>query len=259
MVYRSTPKIIFFLSLLLLTSLFGYQKPSDIPQEVWEQVTPYLIPENHKVKKTLDSLFLKTPFRILQSPEALTQAGFIPFGETHVSGIHVVSHNKISGCLIKLYLDGQDDRIDWQRLLERCKGRDWAEKVIRQEKATSYFIVPEKWLYLIPENSPPSLSPNPKHFILIVEKLSILNHDQNRVKWKSDSVTPKLLDAFFRVITKGGFADQNMVDNAPFCKNGKIAFIDTEIHHRWPIDYNKFTHYLSKKNRVFWVHLFTSP
>ena len=69
----------------------------------------------------------------------------------------------------------------------------------------------------------------------MVEDVQILSSEENSFYWKSKLVTKDLLEAVVHVVTDTGLVDSVKIDNIPFTKEGKIAFIDTEAHHIWPV------------------------
>jgi hypothetical protein len=38
----------------------------------------------------------------------------------------------------------------------------------------------------------------------------------------------------------------------PFCRDGRIAIIDTEYHHKWPVPFYKLTKYFPKDLQSYW-------
>jgi hypothetical protein len=65
------------------------------------------------------------------------------------------------------------------------------------------------------------------------------------------------LDALFRVVTEDKLFDSLFLDNIPYCKDGKIAFIDTEYFNavKKTIKYKKLNKYLSKDMKKYWERI----
>jgi hypothetical protein len=110
------------------------------------------------------------------------------------------------------------------------------------------FKTPKKWIYLLPEYPAPPKEFIRKNFILIEEDVYTLDASI----WKSELVTYELLDAFYRLLEDLGLNDCAKPENAPFCIDGKIAFIDTESHDAWPVRYKKMVPYLAPKMQDYW-------
>ena len=223
---------------------------SEIDPAILAQIEPYLLTNTELLKK-LDKIFLKN--RVLTDRSSLENAGFYAYGAFHTSGVHVLKHKKLKNYLVKCFTDDFVEKLDWQHFLYRIKGAEYIHQAILYRNAGHYMKVPHKWIYKIPSIAPQG----PHHFILVVEDMKICGRKKNREKWKNE-VKFDLLYCFYHVINDAGAADCNFVDNAPFSEDGKIAFVDTEIYHRWPINFEKLTHYLSPANRHYWHHLYSS-
>jgi hypothetical protein len=75
--------------------------------------------------------------------------------------------------------------------------------------------------------------------------MNIYDTTRNQQIWASDLVTYDKLDALFYIIQKHGFWDCAKPDNVPICKDGKIAFVDTQTYHNWPVRFEKLFEVLS--------------
>src|SRR5690606_27100328 len=94
-----------------------------------------------------------------------------------------------------------------------------------------------------------------KKYILFEEEMEILNDRECKEMWKSSAVTMYFLDAFFIILKEAGLNDCAKPDNAPFCKDGKVAFIDTETHNQWPVDYRRLAPFLSSEMQKYWKQI----
>ncbi len=230
---------------------YSWQKSSSIDVATWHNLQPYLLPSNHYLKPKLDQIFSKA--RASANKQAMKKAGFEGLEEWRWNKIFVARHPNLKGFLIKAYLDDHcfmDDKI----LVNRIIGAEAIRYVIAALGLQSYFKVPHKWLYPLPD-SPPSLPGlKGKNFILIVEDMNIVDKAKNKKKYR-ESITENQLFALFHVMNSVGLADSVHIYNIPFCKDGKIAFIDTEMHHLWPIAFHLLTPSLSLKMQECWKKL----
>ncbi len=85
--------------------------------------------------------------------------------------------------------------------------------------------------------------------------MDLYDSDQNYEIWKSDQVTEELLTDFYTLCEELGLKDCAKPENAPFSKDGRIAFIDTQTTQAWPVRYKKLTPYLSEERQVLWKKL----
>ena len=108
---------------------------------------------------------------------------------------------------------------------------------------------------MLPEDPSPPKQFIRKDFILVEEDMNLLDKESNLAMWKSDSITEELLDALYHLLEELGLNDCAKPDNAPFSSDGRIAFIDTETHHSWPVNYSKLTPHLSPEMKTHWKHL----
>lgn len=238
------------IGLLLITILSSYE----LDEGILNEVKPYLIEDSHSVKKALDKIFKENDFRIIQNDASLQAAGFTAFGERHTSGMRVLMHKKLPNYVIKTYLDEHLDKFDWMYCVYRVKGRNAIQQVIEARKCEKLFETPKKWIYKIESPHKPPSSLNEQHFLLVAEFIEVLPREKNRDKWKTKPNRDTLWH-LYHIIQDTGAQDCNFVDNIPYCKDGKIAFIDTETTHRWPINFNKLDHYLSPSMLTYWYQL----
>lgn len=236
--------------LFLLTLLSGYE----LDEGILNEVKPFLIEENHPAKKALDKIFKKYNFRIIQNDLNLLAAGFTAFGERHTSGMRVLMHKNLPNYVIKTYLDEHLDKVDWMYCVYRVKGRNAIQEVIESRNCERLFVTPKKWIYKIESPHKPPSSLNEQHFLLVTEFIDILSREKNREKWKTVP-NREVLWNLYHILQDTGAKDCNFVDNIPYCKDGRIAFIDTEATHLWPINFNKLDHYLSPAMVQYWHQL----
>lgn len=224
-------------------------------KEVYAQVSPYLLPENHPIKPSLDYLFSLS--RVTLSLESLEKAGFMKAKPRKFTKLIVTKHPSFPGYIFKLYLDAQayyKDQPEHYFWLLRIQG---AEK-IRQELAINdrkkRFKVPKKWIYALPTYPQLPKGYPLKQFILVEEDMDIFSNKENKALWKSDYVTPELLDELYILLKKLGLNDCAKPENIPFSKDGKIAFIDTQSHGN-KVEFKRLSSFLSESNKLYWKQI----
>lgn len=220
-----------------------YTPAPHIHPHVWAYVQPYLLPENHPAKYKLDRIFTRT--RATLNAASLQQAGFNNNVAGLYSGAVVTTHPKIKGYFIKLFTDDCPQRLDWKQWTTRIQGAQSIKKAIVQKGYHKMFKVPQKWIYPLPPEPSPPLGHHRHDFILIAEEMDILPTRENYSRWRK-KMTPKLLEAFYTLVKEEGLSDSVYAFNLPFCYDGKLAFIDTEHHHEWPVYFQRTLKYLSE-------------
>ena len=247
-----------FIYLLLICfslSLFAQERPPHIDAESWEQVAPFLLPATHPLKPQLDALFTNSSKRVISSLSHLKERGFFFSGEPHTTHILVLGHKNLKNWLIKAFTE-EEEVDEVMNYTQRCKGAIATRKAIHLRKQHLLFAVPQKYIYVLEPVGTPG--PFRKNFILVVENMPIYTHAKNRKIWKKAGHNPKVLTAFFTILTDVGLVDCGLIDNASWGRNGKINFIDTEHYHLWPVDYAKLNKYLDPKGRNYWHKLIES-
>lgn len=206
-----------------------------ISLEEWHEVLPYLLPFDHPAKSVLDKMFSKK--RLTASVKALKEEGFVTKGPGKESQVVFAKHEKLAPYIIKIITDEYPIN-EVQRFIKRIKGAETARRIIKAYGFHHMMKVPKKWLYPLPTE--PSAKPwsFAKRFILVSEDMDIYVREQNYELWKSELVDRELIKAVYTLIQAGGFYDSAHVFNIPFSKDGKIAIIDTECHHGWPVPFH---------------------
>lgn len=255
--------VIFMWLFSAIISLEGKEKkPSPkirhehIDSQIWQEVSPYLMPYNHPVKVKLDKFFAKT--RATQTIKTLKEAGFINPVIRKWTRLIVTSHPKFPGYIFKIYSDKQHyhaKKPEYFYWIRRIKGAAHIQNMINENGWNHLFKVPKKWIYMLPAKPSPSAQFLRKDFILIEEDMQILNDEANKNAWGSPATTPFLLGAVYRILNELGMRDCAKPDNIPFCKDGKVAFIDTQSHHHWPVSFQRLDYYLTPDMRELWQHL----
>jgi len=228
-----------------------YIKPSDVSDDVWSEVKPYLLPFDHPLKNKLDKLF--TTFRVTDNPATVKKAGFLRSTPAAFSNAIVSRNENLSGYYFKFYHDHQQIDVESKQWIDRAFEARSLKKAIKDHGYQKYFKVPKKWIYLIPDN-PQSTGPYPKHFILIATKINTTKGHINRFKWQTE-VSRKLLDAVWIINQQEGLVDSCVGHNLPFTKDNKLAYIDLEQHHKWPVPFHRLNGYLNPEMQDYWKKL----
>lgn len=222
-----------------------------VPAWDWFCLKPYFLPQDNPIKKKLDYIF--THKRATFSKESFESVGFEKIKLRDPTNIVVGKHPALKGYLIKAYLDTQPFLIDWVNWMNRIAGALSIQECITKNNFQS-FAVPRKWIYPLPENpSPPDFCKR-KNFILIVEEMPILSK-KKILEFYKKQVTVSQLTELFILFTELGLIDSIYPDNIPPTATGKIAFIDTEHHHQWPVNLEKFKQFLSPAMQDYWQSL----
>jgi len=220
-----------------------------------KKMRPYLIPEHHPLRETMDTIF-KTA-RVTQNESSYQAAGFKTLCERPRTFVRVASHPALPGHLVKLYLDTElrkkRHKESWEWLVKRCEGAEKVRNVIRK-RHIKHFVVPDKWIYPLPDHPlPPANIHYTRHLaVLLVTDMQLASSKENYYAW-SHSVTEEQLDELYDIITYAKGSSYRP-DNICYTKKKQYAFIDTEYPSRGP-DYRSIRGYLSASKRRYWDDL----
>lgn len=256
--FHAVSVIILMLAFLFATEVCFARsgKNQEIDPEVRERVQPFLLPDHHPAKASLDGIFSKS--RALLSVKSMKKAGFIDPKPQKFTRLIVTRHPELKGYVIKAYLDAQryyKDKPEHHYWLLRIKGAESIRSLIALNGWENQMKVPHKWIYELPQQPAPPSDYLRKHYILVEEDMELLNSKDNKAMWASRAVTHELLDSVFQLIDGLGLHDCVSIDNIPFSQDGRIAFIDTQTFDEWPIDYGRLTPYLSPEMKAYWKQL----
>lgn len=246
---------------LIFSELASYQgiesKPTDLSEEAWDAVVPYLMEPGHPAYKTLSTIFNSA--RVVDSLDSIRDAGFVLTPQQGVH-VHATTHPKLKGYVIKMYTDTNPER-DWFKWSQRCKGAELIRASIAKFGFSKLFKVPKKWIYILPTTYTPSPSADiyPKHFVLVVEDMRVLPPKENRKRYRGKHMHKTTLDALVTIIEDLGLHDAIRCNNVPFCKDGKLAFVDTESWHRWPVWFHPMKEFLCPGMMGYWEMLTANP
>lgn len=251
--------ILLALSLCCLANLSAYRNFDENPyltERMQVTIAPYLLPLDHPMKATLDSIFSQA--RVTESEQALMDAGFeIIAGPMKRSYIIVARHRAVPGYVFKLYLDSEKryrkEVPHWLSLARRCAGAFGIRQIIQRENIR-HFVVPDKWLYVLPVY-PYSNTEGPEPILLMETDMEPESLEISSQMWTT-VITHEHLDELYAILKSGygGSGALSLHGNVPFTKQGKFAFIDTEKpKKRLPLKYIK--KYLSTDMTSYWDSL----
>lgn len=244
------------LVLLFCEGLEGKSPSTEVSEKVWDEVKEYMIPDQHPAKGPLEKIFSKS--RVFSNFQSMEAAGFESATPQHHTQIIVTRHPKLSGYVIKAYLDiqkhheGKPEHYFW---VKRCIGARLLENSIQKHGYGHLLKVPKKWIYMLPDKPKAHPAYKPKRFILIEEDMDIYDNSLNEQMWGRPTISKELLKALFTVITEYGFHDCAKPANCPFSKDGRVALVDTQTFHKKNVAYKKLTPYLATKPRAYWKRL----
>ena len=219
--------------------------------EMREQIRPHLMPLLHPSKAMLDSLFIYS--RVVLNQNSLVAAGFEVLMTTPYTYIVVARHALVPGYLFKIYLDSEqrkkDNRPGWEWLLRRCQGAANIRKVIREEKIKN-FLIPDKWLYPLPQ-LPLTSESKQEPVILLVTDMQLVGGKTTKAAWKSASKSE--LKELYSILSKG-YGSAFLTANVPYTHFKKFAFVDTE-HPQRHIELENVIPYINDEMRPYWYSL----
>lgn len=229
-----------------------YTRPHEIDEDTWNSLTIYFLPFDHPAKEPLDKIFGAS--RAIANVKALKKAGFTLSKPKKWNNIWVGSHYDLKGYLIKTYTDEQN-LCDFCQWMHRIEGSNAIRCAIEHLGYQEFFKVPKKWIYPIPIH--PSEKSTKKHFLMVVEDMCLESSAQNKRCWKNPQKMSKAkLFALYTLLRAEGLNDCVYVDNIPFSEDGKIAFVDTEHFHHWPVKYDRLTPFIPLPFQGYWRSLF---
>lgn len=231
--------------------------PPEVSAEVAQLVEPYLLPENHSLKPKLDALFSQS--RIIHDMNTLKKAKFSVKKGPKWDQVIVAKHDKLKGYRLKLYTDTQIGVPDWYMWVKRIEGANLIRDAIQKHGYKKTFKVPKKWIYVLPD-LPEAPGTHKKHFVMVVEDMNLESKSVNKMMWEDCFVlTTTKLKALHHLLTELGLIDSIYIDNTPFSKDGRIAFIDTEHYNKWPVHYNRLLPNICPIYHNFWMNLSKNP
>lgn len=211
-----------------------------VDESTWNAHKPYFLPINLPIKKKLDEIFSKgnTSF------DSLVAAGF---KLTPVQGnrVRVFTHPGMPGFVFKILMDPDHANT----LLNRVKGARIIHQAIESLGLQHLFSVPDKWIYPFYQREGES------NFILVAKDMRPYSREANIELWMR-LTNKKVLDGLYAILMETGASDSTKENNIPWCRDNKIAFVDTEQYHDWEnIRFERLEKVLSPKMKAYWQAL----
>jgi hypothetical protein len=233
-----------------------YQKSSFVSDEVWNDLKPYFLPPKHPAKAVLDRATQRA--RLTANRNTLEAAGFVPLRGLKKRML-VAAHPNMKGYLIKTFLDTHNlFNQDWALWKRRIVGAQILREAIAKNGYSHIFKVPQKWIYPLPETPNPLQGSGqyPQNFLLVVEHIDIYDSKKSETLYK-EKITFEMLDALFVMLRDYRLVDSLHLNNIPLCKDGKIAFIDTEYVNTKTrkVPYKRLLKYLAPDMKAHWKQL----
>ncbi len=189
----------------------------------------------------LERLFDHGP-KMFDSRDRWRRAGFEVLDRSSDNRIMVASHASVPGFLFKKYCNDVSFADQEENYARRIEGVVELKALI-DEHVLQYVVVPNKWLYQLPDAFG---SPEGAGYVLIVEQLELLDDEGSKRAYRrfSDAALRELCVVLHRF---RGL--DSTVKNMPLTEDGCVAFIDTEHWDRQREDkpYLRYVHeYLSR-------------
>lgn len=250
--YKFLLLLFLFYSLLFPFFLNAYIKPAEIPDNDWEVLSPYFLPETHPIKAKLDQLIPDTS--VLVDKSSLKKKGFYNLKERR-SGMIVASHDKLKDYKLKIFLHN-NPLPDYLLFLTRIQGAEMIRESINRHNFNHLMKVPQKWIYPVTPAFYPLRVPQTKFFVLVVEDMHTYPPQSNVVYYK-EAVTREQIYALYTIINENNLFDSVYVDNIPMCMDQRIAFLDTEHFRSYtvPINWDRLLKNIRSKYRPYLQNL----
>ena len=231
------------------SEVISSEKTTLYEKNINNNLTPYLLPQEHRLKPILNRLFADSG--VLKDQTLLNDAGFTTLCFRDRNNFCVASHPEIKGYLLKFYINRdeiQDRKSITKKLLQRCISADHVRQLINKYKL-QYFRVPKKWLYELPSTL---LEESNKAYILVVQDMKIVNEKMTRQFWKNKAKADHLRE--LHILLSHGLPSCAICKNIPYTKKRKFACIDTEYEKR-ALELQKVTNRLPHNKRMLWQTL----
>ena len=237
----------FFVCLVLpiFASYPQLEKNPYLTKTMKQKITLYLLPENHPIRPTLDTLFAK--IQTIENLETLIQNHFTILSVQEKSHVVVAKHPQLKGFLFKIYRNslpnGRNHTIGWESLVLRCKHQRKVKHLLLK-KEIRYFEVPEKWLYPLHVSRKTD-----QPIVLIATDMDLTSHEESIHAWKT-KITKNHLSELYLILKKG-YSSVHVTYNIPYTKRGTFALIDLEKP-RKSHKLHRIERFLSDENQYYW-------
>lgn len=212
-------------------------------QELSTNINSYYLPDTHKLKPILDSIFTKKS--ILKCKKSFIEAGFKTISLRWRGSLRVAKHPLVKGYLFKMYLRSETPfslSNCNQRLVQRCKSATIVRKIIERHQI-QHFTVPEKWLYKV------NISSGKLAYVLLVQDMRLASKSKCKKAW-SNKINRRSLRELYTIF-RSGYGSLALLENIPYTKDRNFSFVDVEFSPR-EFKLNRINRYLSPKLRPVW-------
>lgn len=214
-----------------------------------EETSNYFLPKEFIVHKKLKKIFERCKSSDFNST-TMTLLGFKLLPKKNKRKIFVGFHNEIKGYAVKFFNNPHGKISEIDLFIKRIQGAELIRSYIEKNLLMDYFKVPKKWIWKIPNIKQ-------MRYLLLVEDMDLLSSHANIKKWKKENFENTFLLNLYYIIKDVGLLDSLYIDNIPFSKDGKIAFIDTEHYSHKKIQFNILSYYLSEESKYKWEKIST--
>lgn len=208
-------------------------------------LTGYLLPNTHPTVEKLQKIFNDSS--LLESRSRLVNAGFVPTEHQGANSV-TLKHPSLKGYIVKLLTDTFPVENEAERFVLRIDGERAARKCVRKYRWEDFFKIPRQWIYVLPHPS------ERRRTVLIAEDADIVPHHQTE-RWYRDKITKSALKKIYRLTTEVGLQDCCRKTNLPRTKDGRLAIVDTETFHVWPVEYDRLLVSLNSKMQNAWLKI----
>ncbi len=210
---------------LNLAAYYDVDDHPDIPAELKDLIIPYLLPYDHPMRAPLELIFSLS--RVTYDFNSFKEANFIPLmkNANRLFGYH----ENYTGYIIKALADTSER--DPSRLANRVIGA-WEFKRIIKKYGMSRIMIPEKFILPLPVNPPsPIYSPYRKGFVVVENRINILNSRENRRYWNDPKTwSSDTIKELFILFSFVGLSDINLSNMGLTVDLKHVAFFDTEYY-----------------------------
>jgi hypothetical protein len=184
-----------------------------------------LLPTDHPLQAQLAFLFHNS--KMFKSREKLRQAGFKVLKRMH-RGLMVAGHPFLGSYLIKKFVNSIPQNHQLDNFIKRVSGARALRRFI-ELNGLQHIVVPQKWIYRLPKQFTDPES-HQRSYILIVEKMDLCSSGKNpkrQIAQRYHTMDLDILRELCIVVYYFRGLDSTL-ENMPFTRQNKIAFIDTE-------------------------------
>lgn len=227
-------------------------KESDHNSNIESQAGPYLLPSDHKIKKTLDSLFQNV--KSVQTDKAFIQNGFQMICDIRpFTFVRVARHPLMPGYVFKFYPENEGrkkkNKESWEWLILRCKAVRKIQKFIK-EKKFRFITAPKKWVYKYSFGNQHKL----RHpLILVAQDMNLVSLNDSERAWRNKTTKQHLNELY--TLLSNGYSSCYLSGNIPYTRDGTFSCIDTE-HLRRKLNYpTGVKKYFTRELQAYWDKL----